>query len=442
MGTGYLRQFRVQAAQWLIGAMIALCGVIGASHPAQGCPFCQAFRSPFSNDLRNARYVVVADALPLPPVAAGAVRPSSSTERWPEAVDNGGGTHRESRKGDTDKVNADDDEDEEEGEETARPARQFMVIKVLKGGSAVRVGAKIEAASASLDLPPSEHSTCLLFGFDSPELTWTTPVIIHKSSESYLRQVAQLKSAGRSRLRFFLDWLDHSDPAVAGDAYNEFALAPYNDLVALKDDLDRNWLKQRIGDPRTDEMRMRLYLTMLGIAGTPEDAPNVLELIAVLESRADLALDAAVACYLSLQGDRGLPVVEQRYFANPDMATRNVYSAICALTFHGDEPRRIARERVATSLATALQHAKLADLVIAKLAAWQHWESTPRVAQVFKQADTQHAYLRQAAVRYLRMSVHPEADELLEELKRIDPQSVAQSESFQPIPPPDGTEND
>jgi hypothetical protein len=370
-------------------------------------------------------------------VVSEAVRDSAGRKSKPVEMEKGGRTELESGQDRPDDVEVDEDDGE-----SVRPARQFKVDKVLKGGPAVRVGARIESPSAKLDSMLPEQSTCLLFGFDATDLTWTTPVVIQKSSEGYLRQVAKLNSTGRTRLRFFLNWLDHPDPAVAGDAYNEFALAPYQDLVALKADLNREWLKQRISDPRTDEMRMRLYLTMLGIAGDSSDAPSVLELITRLESRTDLALDAAVACYLSLLGDQGLPAVEQRYFCNTEMATRNVYSAICALAFHGDEPRRIARERVAASMEVALQHANLADLVIAKLAAWQYWQSAPRVAQVFKQAGSQHGYVRQAAVRYLRMSPQPEAAELLEELKQIDPQSVAQSESFQPVPPPDAAEND
>jgi len=372
-----------------------------ASSAASACPFCQAFRSPIANDLRNAKVAVIADFANLVPFTAN-------------------------------------DKSKDEG--VASQQADFRIQRVIKGHSELPKTTSTIRLSGDTKFDTSKTYLCV--GFGTKTVAWATPIPLNRNSVGYLEKLSKLPESGPARLEFFLKHLDDADPTIADDAYNEFALASYDDLLGLQDKIDRKWMLELLQRPRTDEMRLRLFCTLLGVAGNPEDAPSILALMTRLEQQSHVALDAAVACYLTLLGEEGLSEVRSRYLANVQAAPRNVYSAIVAVSFQGDQLQKIERPKLAESLELVLDRHEYADLVILKLAQWEHWSAAKRIAQLFKEADPKATFVRQPAVRFLRACPKPEAAALLRELESIDPQAVAQSQSFQPIPPPDESEED
>ena len=367
--------------------------------PTTACPFCQAFRSPISHDLRNAKFALLVSL------------DESAAERQVKAL--------------TRQVSY----DEQSG------------LSVFRVQGVLKADALSTTTLGEIDAPkpanPSESATFLVFGFCSPELCWTTPMAIDSKSVSYLEKLEHLPSTGAERLEFFLQFLDHADPAVADDAYNEFALAPYRDLIDLAPKLNRVWLVERISDAKTDESRLRLYLTLLGLVGTAEDVEPVERLMERLELRADIALDATIACYVSLRGMEGLVEIQRRYLKNVDAAPRNTYSAIVAHFFLGDEFRGLDRDVVAESLAVILERPDFADLVIQKLEKWEYWTAAESIAELFRRVDSTQNSVSPPAVGFLRNCPRPEAVPLLAELEKIDPAAVVQSQTFLPAPPPE-----
>ena len=80
-----------------------------------------------------------------------------------------------------------------------------------------------------------------------------------------------------------------------------------------------------------------------------------------------------------------------------------------------------------------LDRPQLADLVIPDLARWEDWSVMDRLVELFKNADEESSWVRVPVINYLRACPLPKAKEHLDELAKIDPESVKRANSFFPF---------
>jgi hypothetical protein len=300
---------------------------------------------------------------------------------------------------------------------------------VLKGDQWVKPGQTVEALYFGQG---KKGETFLVMGTDPPNLMWSTPLLLSARAVEYVKALPDLPSDHR-RLKFFQDYLEDPDETLATDAYDEFAKTPYDGVMALKEDMDHEKLLGWIQNPDIPASRKRLYFTMLGVCGKPEDA-RLLEKLMHSDDRKDKAgLDALIACYLILKGTDGLPLVEQLFLKNAKAEYADTYSAIMALRFHGTETDVLPKERLLESLHYMLDRPELADLVIPDLARWEDWEAMPRLVKLFKQADEKSSWVRVPVINYLRACPLPEAEKQIAELEKIDPEAVRRANTFFPF---------
>lgn len=294
-------------------------------------------------------------------------------------------------------------------------------------------------------------------------IDWSTPLPLSPEAVEYVRQLGSLPEKGPDRYRFFLQYFENDDPLLAQDAYDEFSRAPYAEIIAIADIMDRKQLVQWINDPQVGPTRRRLYLTMLGVCGGPEEVemlesllqydyqqikPGVVAMVSVAgmtgsafglpivdqlvraeQRRKKQCLDALVACYLKLKGPDGLPLVEERFLKNPAAEYTHVYSTIMALRFHGEETDVIPRERLLQSLRLVLDNREIADQIIPDLARWEDWAVLDRLVSMFK-SSAKDDWIRQPVVSYLIVAaeqpgeVGEHARQVIAELDEIDPKTV------------------
>ena len=342
----------------------------------------------------------------------------------------------------------------------------FKVQKVLKGEGRVNVGDEIEVVYFGGD-PVDKQFLINSLGVD--KLDWTTPLPLSPRGVEYIEKLPSLPASGKERLKFFMGHLEDPDPLLAQDGYDEFARAPYQDLIDLKDDLDREQLVVWINDPKVGPTHRRLYLTMLGVSGTAEDAamlesllkydyesmrPGIATLIATMGvggsslgvplvnelAHADVrskqqCLDALIAAYLKLTGPDGLTLIEERFLDNPHAEYTQLYSTIMALRFHGEESSEIPRERLVKSLRLLLNNTEIADQVIPDLTRWEDWEIMDQLVGQFKASDDD-GWIRQPVLAYLLTAaeqpgdVGAKATAAVEELEAIDPVGVKRARSY------------
>jgi hypothetical protein len=267
-----------------------------------------------------------------------------------------------------------------------RLTRAWKVERVLKG-----------TAPAAITAPRLGETNAVHYivarKFEG-KLEWSLPLETTPALADYLAAVSARPAETPERLRFFQEYLENADRLIADDAYNEFGKAPYADVRALKPHMDRQKLLGWVGDSDITFVRRKLYLTMLGVCGLPEDAKAVQALVESPRPSHRNALDAALACYIALAGEAGLTYVEEKFLRPVGRDTSLMVSGIAAIRFHGEELREIPRERLAKSLAVVLDHPPAADLVLADLARWGDWSHIARLADLFEKCPDDARHIR------------------------------------------------
>lgn len=306
----------------------------------------------------------------------------------------------------------------------------FVVADIIVGASSVNKGDEIQTIYFGSAKP---GETFLLFGVDPPNISWTTPTQLTEHSVKYVKSLVKLPKDGPERLAFFQQHLEDEEPLLAQDSYDEFARAPYADVVGLKDRMDHKQLIKWIQDTDIPASRRRLYLTMLGVCGSDKDLPMLEQMLKSKDRRLKAGLDAMIACYLTLKGAAGLPLVEDLFLKDSETEYSDTYAAIMALRFHGTEGDVIDKKHILKSLHYMLERPSLADLVIPDLARWEDWSQMDRLVELFKNADEKSSWVKVPVINYLRACPKEAAKAHLEALAKLDPETVERANTFFPF---------
>jgi hypothetical protein len=415
----------------IVAAAVTAILIAGAGR-ARACPFCNAAMQTLSQEIEAADVAVIAElaqAMPSTPLDAtsGAVSPDGA-------------------------------------------AAKFRVVQVLRGEDKLAGTKELEVVYFGQDSPGKKFLISGLAGVTGPGLDWTTPVPLSERAVLYVRNLPLVGPQGLDRLTYFQDYLEDDDPLLAQDAYDEFARAPYADIVALGPYMKHDKLLGWIRDASVGPSSRRLFLTMLGVCGQPDDIPMleefinydyqlmkpgvaamistsgltsfsvgvglVDEVLHAAERRKRESLDALIACYIKLKGPDALPLINERFLGNPKTEYKHLHSAIMALRFHGEETDIIPREKLLESIRLALEHKEFADQVIPDLARWEDWEVMPRLVKMFKDSPADD-WIRQPVVSYLLVAeeqpgdVGAQAQAAIKELEALDADTVERARTLQ-----------
>lgn len=376
---------------WLV-ASLALAALSLGAERAKACPFCSAVSITLGEELKGATAAVVATLDELP------AQPEPAEPGAPPVL----------------------------GDSKAK----FKIAQVLKGADVLAGREQIDVTYFGQD---ERGKPFLIMGVDQPEVVWNTPIPLTERAVEYVKKLPELPENGPDRLAYFQQYFEDPEEMLARDAYDEFAKAPFAEVKGLKDRMNHDQLVAWIEDPQVIPSRRRLYLTMLGICGSRDDLPMLERIIQSDDREMKTALDAVVACYLSLAGPDGLPLIEDKFLKNPNAEYTDTYAAIMALRFHGQEETIVPTDRLVKSLEYMLDRPQLADLVIPDLARWEDWDVTDRLVQLFKEADDETSWVRVPVINFLKASPRPEAPGLIDELAQIDPDAVKRANSAFPF---------
>lgn len=378
---------------WVLLSALLVSSVL--ARPSLACPFCAAVSQTFSQEMESMDVVVIAKLTKLPP------------PRDPSAPSD--------QSGDVAKA-------------------QFLAIDVLKGGNLFDAKTPIDTLYFGDGSVGKEFLIMAVRETpDSARLQWTTPLLLTERAKEYVHKLPKLPKEGHDRLAFFEKHLEDQDEMLARDAYDEFANAPYDAVKGLKSTMNHDQLVKWIQDENIPASRRRLYLTMLGVCGTKNDLPLLENMLKASDRKTKAGLDAMIACYLTLKGQEGLPLIEELYLSNKDSEYADTYSAIMALRFHGTEGDIIPKKEIVKAVRVMLKRPQLADLVIPDLARWEDWEAMDELVDLFKNADEKSSWVRVPVVNYLRACPLPKAKDHLVELEKIDPQAVKRANQFFPF---------
>lgn len=381
---------------YAIAVLVVLIGVLGiVPQSAQACPFCSAVQVTFTEEMNQNDMAVIAKLV---------ARPKRSEKKRSDAAD------------DIEYLRC-----------------SFEVVDVLKGEKHTAKRKRFKALYIGEAAIGQEF---LVMGAIEPTEEWGAPIELTPRATKYLREIIKLPAAKHERLVFFQKHLEDADALIARDAYDEFATTPYADLKKMKEKLDHNRFVERLKNPKTDPSHRRLYFTLLGICGTQDDIPLLEQMLVSEDREMKTGLDALVACYLTLKGEAGLPLVAKHYIKNENAEFTDQYQAIMALRFHAEEAKVINRNKIAGVLRHMLDRPKYADIVVPDLARWEDWSVVDRLFELYRDASDDSLFIREPVVRYMIACPLPQAKEYLKQMEKIDPKAVDRAKRFGPIPTP------
>jgi len=287
----------------------------------------------------------------------------------------------------------------------------------------------------------------LLLGVQTTTLEWMPPMEVTETGYQYILQAPSREAGSTERLTYFAQFLEYPDPLISQDAWAEFANAPFEDVLPVADVLDPEKVRSWVLSDETNPMRLGLYGMLLGLCGTPEDAPAIRDKILAQSDTLRLGIDGVMAGYLLLTGAEGLEVIEQEKLVNPETPFSETYAALQALRFMLNYvPDRIPKERLSQSLRSMLDRPELADLIISDLARWEDWTVVDRLYGMYDSEGFSEPAIKRAIIRYFLLAQHagnkaasegesmPEyatkATEYLETITANDPQTVENAKRY------------
>jgi hypothetical protein len=263
------------------------------------------------------------------------------------------------------------------------------------------------------------------------ELLWSH-VGVTELSFAYAARAPSSRKDAAERLRYFARYLEHDDPAIAEDAYQEFGHAPFDKVAEVADALDQAKLRGWLADERGRDYRKGFFGVALGLAKSADDRKANEALMRKLidgQSQDFIAgFDGLLGGYLLLAGDRGLKHLEERYLANPKSADGHVRHTLAALRFYHEYGREIPRARLSEALRRLLDRPEFAAAAIVDLARWQDWQSLDRIAGLYGQKGYEAGAIKRSIVGYLLVCPGEPAAKHLDRLRRADPKAVADAE--------------
>lgn len=321
----------------------------------------------------------------------------------------------------------------------------YEVVEVLRQpkDSKVEAGKKLSLVRYRAAKP---GDLFLLLGTKSGALLdWGSPMEVTKDGFAYLKKLPSPDAPQTERLKYFMKYLENSDPMVSSDAYGEFAKANYEDITQLAKEMPREKLREWLKSPDVSASRLGLYGLMLGLCGNDDDAQLMEEKITNVTGDFRLGIDGVMGGYLLLTGEKGLEVLEDTKLKDKKSSFSETYAAMGAIRFlwqYGKDT--VKPERLRVSMRYLLDKPELADLVIADLARMEDWDAQDRLMELYGAEDYDIPSIKRSIVRYMLVSAKfkPQSPEQAEpehvlkgkkylaELEERDPKTVKDAKRF------------
>jgi hypothetical protein len=245
---------------------------------------------------------------------------------------------------------------------------------------------------------------------------------------AYLKGALALDPKDRLKaLPYFFDYLDHGDPAIAADAFLEFAKSTNNEVGQIAARLSADKLRRLVQDPQTPPERLGLYAFLLGACGGDADAALLHGLVLNPTERTRGALGGFLCGYIELRPNDGW-VLAMKLLRDEQRPFTERLAVVGTLRFfHGWKPDRCRRD-VLRGLEVLLGQGDIADLAVEDLRKWQYWDLTPQVLALYGKKSHDAPMMRRAIVRYALSCPRAEAARLVTAVRQQDPEMVKEIE--------------
>lgn len=318
--------------------------------------------------------------------------------------------------------------------------QDFTILSVIRrsAGAAAAAGTTVEDVVEAV-VPGPIAGTALLFAEPAPaaagKLRWSAIT----ADEPLIGHVAAAPATDRpaaERLAWFAGRLEHPDPTVAADAFAEFGVAAFADVVAAARALDPARLAAWVNEPGVDQRRRGFYGLALGIAARGTDDPGVRRDCVAVLLRATAApgddfragYDGLLGGLLVAEGPRALDRIAALGLTGLRARPIDQRHLLSALRFaHENLADTIPAERIAAATAELLASPVVAADAAVDLARYRSWDRVDDVARLWTTLGGDDPLVRRAVAGYLTACPRPAAKAHLERLSREDPARLRQA---------------
>lgn len=327
-----------------------------------------------------------------------------------------------------------------EAADRARPdasgllAGAFRVIQVLPDTPGRVDGEPPTLVTARVAAPV--EGTAVLFGSAESPVRWTA-VAADETLLGHVVTAPAITEPVGERLAWFAARLEHPEPAIADDAFAEFAVAPFPAVREAAAALAKRPLEKWVADPATDQRRRGFYGLALGIvvaAGSAGGEATSAPLRAALDTAGGdfrTGADGLMAGILVAEGVEGLDWLADR--ASPDRPV-DQRQLLAALRFAREYlTGTIPPARISAVTAELAQSPAVAALAIIDLARAEAWEEVDAVA-AWWDAAADDPLIRRAVAGYLVACPSAAAREHLDRIGREDPAALAAARAAADLP--------
>ncbi|MGI9455937.1 MAG: hypothetical protein ACR2NU_05205, partial [Aeoliella sp.] len=185
---------------------------------------------------------------------------------------------------------------------------RFRIERVLLGEDLLLGAEEIEAVYFG-EVDFEKQFFIRAVGLD--RLDWNIPMPLTDVAVDYIDELENLPESGAERIAFFLNYLQHEDPLLAQDSYDEFARAPYADVLAIAERIDRDQLWRWIEARDVSPNRRSLFFTLLGVCGGEEDRLRMRKMMLADDRVLRAAAEASAAAALGIGGAITLPAAPE-----------------------------------------------------------------------------------------------------------------------------------
>jgi len=287
--------------------------------------------------------------------------------------------------------------------------RQAFVVRSVLRGDAIAVNEAVTARVAG----PVAGTALLLASDGGPDANGVEAIAADEMLLGYAATAPRAEAPAAERLRWFARWLEHPDRAIAEDAFTEFGLAAFSDVVQAADALSAENLRGWLDEPAIDQRRRGFYGLAVGIVAARAQARgHRAEADACLE-----ALDAAIAApandfragydgllggLLVARGEAAIDVMMDRGLLAADTRAGDARHALAALRFAREFlADSVPGARVADAAAGLVTNPAVAADTIVDLARYEHWQSVDDVAAIWETLGRDDPLVRRAVAGYL-----------------------------------------
>ncbi|HUQ69876.1 MAG TPA: hypothetical protein VM165_10155 [Planctomycetaceae bacterium] len=324
------------------------------------------------------------------------------------------------------------------------PRIDFRVVEVLRTTDDGPKKAGIVSVSFFIEAKPGDLFLLLA---KRPEgiADWGQPIEVTEISAAYAKQTPSIERPAKERLPFFVRFLESSDQLLANDAFAEFGGAKYEDVVAIKDRLSREKIRQWLENPGTPPMRLGFYGMLLGLCGNAEDAEFLAAKVfpATPADKFAIGLDGMMAGYVLLTGERGLNRLVEQKLNDPKQPDGDVYAVINLLRFLWQfAPDRVPQAKVAAALRPLVDRPQFAEVAIVDLARWKEWSVLDQVIARYGQPPFETPEAKRKAITFALACIKDggndpqpgtpakQARQFIERLRADDPETLRNAERF------------